>query len=190
MYNEIYNLTHYTMNNNQIAFLVTIALFGIPVILSYIFGLKRIKNIEILWGGMPKKVQKILTISMLLCTVSFFTFSSYIFILNGGNVDLIFIDLIYAVLLGAAALWMPLMIKVIESKKKIYWILTRISLAIVGFTSLFFLSVMIFYDRTGIHYIASIIGLTIFTFHTGILDAIVWPYFFTKKKEVGNVNKR
>ena len=190
MYNKIYNLNHYTMNGNQIFFLVTIALFGIPVILSYIFGIKRIKNIDLLWGGMPKNIQKVLTVSMLLCTVSFFTFSSYIFILNGGNVDLIFIDVIYAVLLGAAALWLPLMIEVIELKKKIYWILTRISLAIVGFTSLFFLSVMIFSGRTGIHFIASIIGLIIFTFHTVVLDAIVWPYFFTKKKVAGNVKKK
>ncbi len=178
------------MNNNQIFFLLVIVLFGIPVILSYIFGIRRIKKVELLWGGMPKKIQKILTISMLAATVSFLTFSTYIFILNGGNVDLIFIDIIYAVLLGSAALWLPLMIEVIELKKKIYWILTRISLVIVGMCSILLLSIMIFSNRTGLLFVLSIISLVIFSIHTVILDAIVWPYFFTKKKEVDNVKKR
>lgn len=178
------------MNGNQIFFLLIIALFGIPVILSYIFGLKRIKKIELLWGRMPKKIQTVLTTSMLLCTVSFFTFSSYFFILQGGNIDLLFITIIYAILLGSAALWLPLMVEVIELKKNIYWILTRISLGIVGLCSTLLLGIVIFSNHTGFHFIASIVGLVIFTFHTVVLDAIVWPYFFTKKKLIGNVKER
>ncbi len=178
------------MNGNQIFFLAVIGLFGIPVILSYIFGLKRIKNIDLLWGGMPKKYQKIFGISMILSTISFLTFSAYIFILSRRNLDFLNIYILYAVLLGAAALWMPLMIEVIEIKKKIYWILTRISLAIVGFCSIVFLSMMIFSTYSGLLHILSIIGLSIFTFHTVVLDAIIWPHFFTTKKNIGSVKKK
>jgi len=168
------------MNANQILFFVTIAIFGIPVIISYIWGIKKVKDINLLWGTMPDKYQKILGISMLLCVISFFVFSSYILILNGRNLELLFIDVIYAILLGSASLWMPLTVKFVETKKNIYWILTRISLIIVGFCSFLLLVIVILTDHTGMHYIASIVGLTIFTFHTSILDGIMWPYFFKK----------
>lgn len=184
------NLNSVTMNNNQVFFLIILALFGIPVILSYIFGIKRIKNIDLLWGGMPKKIQKILTISMLISALSFFVFSSYIFVLSYKHYNLINIYFLYAVLLGSAALWLPLMIEVIELRKKIYWILTRISLALVGLCSIVLLSMMIFSTYYGLFFTFAITGLSLFSIHTVVLDAIVWPYFFTKKKEVGNVKKK
>ena len=178
------------MNGNQIFFLVIIALFGIPVILSYIFGIKRVKDVNLLWGGTPKKYQKIYGVSIILSTIAFLTFTTYIFVLSYKHYNLINIYVIYAVLLGAAALWLPLMIEVIELKKKIYWILTRISLALVGFCSILLLSMMIFSTYYGTFFVLSIIALIIFTIHTIVLDAILWPHFFTLPKNIGNVKKK
>ena len=178
------------MNTNQIFFLIILGLFGIPVILSYIFGIRRIKNVDLLWGNIPQKYRKIYGTSMILSAISIFVFSSYIFVLSYKHYNLINIYLLYAVLLGAATLWIPLMVEVIELKKKIYWILTRISLALVGLCSIILLSMMIFSTYYGTFFTFAIIGLSIFSIHTVILDAIVWPHFFTKKKEVDNVKKR
>ncbi len=178
------------MNTNQIFFLIILGLFGIPVVLSYIFGIKRIKNVDLLWGNIPQKYRKIYEISMILSAISFFVFSSYIFVLSYKHYNLINIYALYAFLLAGAALWLPLIIEVIELKKRIYWILTRISLAFVGLCSIIYLSMMLFSTYYGPFYTFAIIGLSIFTIHTVILDAIVWPYFFTKKKVTDNVNKK
>ncbi len=170
------------MNGNQIFFLIVILLLGTFVVLSYILGVKKIRNVDLLWGGVSKNWRKFFTGSMLLSALSFFIFSSYIFVLQGGNIGLLFIDLTYAILLLSAALWIPLMAKYINTKKKIYWILTRISLIIVGFCSFVLLGIVAFSGHTGIHFVSSVIGLSLFTFHTVILDATVWPCLYTSSK--------
>jgi len=170
------------MNANQILFLIVIIVFGTLVILSYIFEIKKIKNTDLLWGGVSTKQRKFFTFSMLLGAISFFIFSSYIFTLQGGNIDLLFIDLVYAILLCSAALWIPLMERYINTQKKVYWTLTRISLILVGFCSFILLGIVAFSGYSGIHFIFSVIGLSIFTFHTVVLDASVWPCLYTSSK--------
>ena len=173
------------MNIHQIIFLILLIVLGIPVILSYILGIKKIKNPNLLWGNTPNNYKKIFGISMITSAISFGIFSFYIF--NGNNLNWILIYITYSILLISSTAWIPLTIKVVQIKKKIYWILTRTSLYIVAICSLILLSATILLNQVCTFHIISIICLIIFSIHTIVLDATIWPYFFTKTNSIDNV---
>lgn len=48
------------------------------VLLSYVVGLKAGKSADILWGGTPKKIRCVYTVSMLISALSFLITTIYI----------------------------------------------------------------------------------------------------------------
>lgn len=66
------------MNTSQIIFLIINILGWILVLGRYYIGLKGNAAVQNLWGGTPKKVQPIYTLSMLISAVGYFLFFFYI----------------------------------------------------------------------------------------------------------------
>jgi len=169
----------------QKIFIFTILPLGSLVVLSYILGIG--DNADILWGGVTEKLRKPYTLSMLLSATSYMIFTSYIFfnLLKNQhslpfNIPTYWIVIIYAVMLIASAAWIPLVNRMVSNPTNITWILIRTSLALVAFASLAILILIFKTPDNTLHYKISLIGITIYLIHTGILDAIIWPYLWKK----------
>jgi hypothetical protein len=123
---------------------------------------------------------------MILSATAFFIFSTYI-LKNLGTGLLLSSQggvLPYLIAFGlihtASTLWMPLVGMMISNPSTILWIGIRIALAIVTIVAIvvFILLLKISPKQSGLFYYFSLIGLLIFIIHTGVLDAMVWPYFW------------
>jgi len=182
------------MNTSQIIFLIINILGGILVLGSYYIGLKGNAAVQNLWGGTPKKVQPIYTLSMLISAVGYFLFFFYIiqrlgqgFFDGHGVWDIgdwnIYISFI--LILGASTFWMPLTKKMVTDPSNTLWIAIRTALDFVALGSINLLSLLILSNNSegGWLFIASIIGLSWFCFHTAFLDAILWPIFWKMKSD-------
>ena len=177
------------MNTNQKIFLAINIIGGILVLGSYYLGLRGGKSVDMLWGGVPVNIRSIYTISMILCAIAYFIFFAYIM---GGlgtdalNSTFLMGEKLYLVLfiliLGASALWMPLVNVMAVNPGTVVWVGIRLVLAIVALASLgVFIALLTINPRpTGLFYYSALIGMLWFSIHTGILDAILWPYFWGK----------
>jgi hypothetical protein len=177
------------MNTNQKIFLAINIIGGICVILSYYLGFKAGKGVEALWGGVPVNFRTVYTVSMLVCAVSYFVFFGYIITGLGGDLfkpSYLLGETLYLVLfiliLAPSALWMPLVNVMVANPGTLVWVGIRVVLAVVALASLgVFLSLLTISPRpTGALYYSALIGMLWFTIHTGLLDAILWPYFWVK----------
>lgn len=171
------------MDSNQILFLAINILGGTAVILSYILGFKSSKGSNLLWGGISKNFQKIYTLSMIVSAIGYFIFSSYIFKILAVNVNYSFFYYAYLILLVTSALWLPLVNMMNKKKNALLWISIRATLILTAFSFFFILVLFLSIVPNGIHYYLSVAGLIIITLHTGVLDAILWPHFYTSSKK-------
>ena len=176
------------MNRQKVTLLLINVIGGIAVIGSYIYGLNaQSAGAAVLWGGVPTNIQPIYAVSMILSAIAYFTFIYYLLVrLNPAEVSIarkfnysLFYWIFIAMLLPSA-FWMPLTNLYVVSPVLIYWILIRAVLFIVGFASLALVWALI---KTvpyteGIARRAAIAGSIYFTFHTLILDAIIWALLF------------
>jgi hypothetical protein len=162
------------MNIRQIVFLVINIIGGILVIGSYIYGIKTHGNADAFWGSVPKNIHKYYAISMAVAAISYFAFSSYVLLrIESGYLY----HFLFTVLLAASAFWMPLTYVMIENPATATWIGIRVILVIVALASLgIFIALLFISPRpTGWHYWSAVVGALLFTLHTGVLDAILWP---------------
>jgi hypothetical protein len=177
------------MNIYQIIFLISLLIGGTLVLVSYVIGLKGGKNADALWGGTPKKIRGVYTISMLVSAISYFITTVYIFLLmNNSNIVLPLglsfhsFTIIYSILLICSMLWVPLVNLMIKRPSKLIWLSIRSTLLLVGLCPVTILLILLTISNhpTGILYISSILGISIFIFHTLILDALIWPIFWKR----------
>lgn len=168
------------MNTYQKIFLTIIIIGGTSVLASYVLGAGYGNGADALWGGVPDNMKTAYTISMLLSALSFFVFSIYIFKGLGSNSFGSIYLILFFLILVASALWIPLVTLMVANPSTLVWILIRVVLAVVGLasTAIFLLLLTISPRPTDAFYYSALIGILIFSIHTGILDAIVWPYFF------------
>lgn len=158
----------------QIIFLVINILGGILVIGSYIYGIKANGNADALWGGVPLNLRKVYALSMAIAAISYFAFGGYVMF----KIDTSYLyHFLFTIMLVASAFWMPLTYKMIASPSSVTWIGIRVVLAITALASLgIFLSLLFVTPRgTGWFYWSAVVGALLFTLHTGVLDAILWP---------------
>lgn len=174
MFMKIFNFSPFSL------FLLINILSGPLVILSYILGIGS-NNIDILWGGVPEDIRGVYSLSMLLGALSFFIFTIYIFknlIKKGYLIPYSsYINLFYLLILIPSALWIPLVSNMVISPNDITWIEIRSVLMMVALGSLGLLLLLIKTSpklKSRAYYL-TIIALFWFIFHTGILDAIIWP---------------
>lgn len=177
------------MNNNQKWLLAINIVGGILVLGSYYFGLKGGKGADALWGGVPEKTRSLYGISMLVCAVAYFIFFFYIMKgLGSGTLSNTILlgeklySVLFAILLLASSFWMPLVNLYISNPTTLIWFAVRLVLVLVALASigLFLALFKISPKHTGGLYIASLIGLFWFCIHTGVLDAMIWPYLWDK----------
>ena len=176
------------MNRQKIILLLINIAGGIAVIGSYIYGLNaQSAGTAVLWGGVPENIQPIYAVSMIISAVSYFAFLYYLlFKLNPKEITIykkfgysLYYWIFIAILLPSA-FWMPLTNLYVANPVIAYWILIRIVLFVVGFASLALVWALIKTSpyTEGIPRRAAIAGSIYFTFHTLILDAVVWAQLF------------
>ena len=177
------------MNTNQKIFLLTVIVGGILVILSYIIGLRAGKSADVLWGGTPENIRGVYTASMIVSAISYFVATIFIFLSMKENsivlpysLNMNIFNILYAILLVCSTLWIPLVNVMVSNPSTLVWFSIRLVLILVGLASLGILILLLKLSPrpTGILYWSSVIGMTIFFIHTGILDALLWPYFWNR----------
>jgi hypothetical protein len=170
------------MNKHQKIFLGLITVSGTLVLGSYILGVNDSGTADIMWGGVPTNWRGLYTISMIISALSYFIFSTYTFInIVGKKVQskypLYTIYILYSLILIPSALWIPLVESMIKSPSDLTWIAIRTVLILVAFGTLgllfFFLRLPT--QKKKFFYYISVVGIIIFLFHTGVLDAAIWP---------------
>jgi len=158
---------------------------GIAVIGSYIWGLKAGSGgANALWGGTPATVKPIYTLSMLFAALGYFAFIYFIlFKLNPASINFNFFYIIFFGILGASSFWMPFTNIFLANPGVLLWTGIRLVLAIVGISSfaLAWVLISLHTKETSLAYWLAVAGSIYFTFHTIVLDMILWPIFFKMK---------
>jgi len=128
---------------------------------------------------------------MLSATAGYFAFTGYLLLATdpsslriGGRFGYSFgfgsINVLYALILLASALWLPLTLAMIEQPGTGTWIAVRFVLGVAGAASATLLLAVLFSEPrqpAALHALA-VAGLAAFTFQTLCLDALVWPAYF------------
>lgn len=173
------------MQKPTIVLLIFCIVGGIFVLASYIFTIMHFpKDINSFWGAIPKSFLPPYYLSMALAAIGYFIFTSFILLnispekTNGYSLYTI----LYICILIPSALWMPLVYTYLNTPSTVIWIFIRSVLVIVGLASLgiFILLITTQPKPTGTHYTLALASTAFFFFHTGILDALVWPYYFKR----------
>jgi len=176
------------MATAKIILLAINILGGIAVMGSYITGLSSSQNgANALWGGTPLNVRPLYTVSMIISALGYFFFLYFILfrldpsgISTAGNLGFNVFHIVFIGMLLFSALWMPLTNLFVANPSAFLWIGIRIVLAIVGLSSLALTLILasLHPGQTGLAYWLAVFGSAYFTFHTLVLDAILWPIFF------------
>jgi hypothetical protein len=154
------------------------------VMLSYVYGLKgQTGGADVLWGNVPAGIRPLYTVSMVISALGYFAFIYYILFRANpaeSNYSYSLFFIIFIVVLGASAFWMPLTNMFVSHGSTGLWIAIRGVLALVGLGS-----IALVWALLGVHASAhgtawwlAVVGAGYFAFHTAVLDAIVWAALF------------
>jgi len=176
------------MNVPRLVLLIINVIGGAAVIGSYILGLRaHAGGADVLWGGVPLRIRPAYGVSMLLSAVGYLAFTYFIlFKLNPANTLIAgklgygFLSILFVLILGASALWMPLTYVYIGHSTTLIWIGIRVVLLIVGLSSCALVWALLNLNTgaSGLAYWLAIAGSAYFAFHTTVLDALTWPVLF------------
>lgn len=161
---------------------------GIAVLGSYAVGIGGHEHPgAVLWGAVPESIQPLYTLSMFTAALGYFLFGPYILwgldpertVVRGRLGYGVFAPL-FALVLGASTLWMPLTFTYSAQPSELLWLADRLVLAVVGLGSLGLLAAValarpVLSPRWRL---LAIVGAALFTFQTGVLDATVWTSLY------------
>jgi hypothetical protein len=163
---------------------------GIAVLGSYVAAFTGSADFKDgLWGGVPESLRPVYTVNMLLAAGGYFPFT-WLFVrkttpaefraVTGAPYALLFA--LYAMVLIASALWLPMTARMIASPDPQLWFEIRFVLALVGLGAAGILLVAFRYAarRGGAASWAAALGAIPFFVQTALLDALVWPAFFPR----------
>lgn len=177
------------MNREKRLLIGIILLGGLAVIVSYAWGLGTQPALrDALWGGVPADLRPLYTVSMLLAAASYFAFTYFIvFRVDPGQVRSARLggywvfSLLYAFILIPSALWMPLTLAMLERPSSAVWLAIRAVLWAVAFASVGLTGVLLSVSprQPRWAYWLAEAGCLVFSFHTLVLDAIIWPASFS-----------
>jgi hypothetical protein len=124
---------------------------------------------------------------MILSAVGYLAFAYFILFkldsantLIAGKLGYGFLSILFVLILGASALWMPMTYVYIGHSTASIWIGIRVVLLIVGLSSctLVWALLNLKNGASGLAYWLAIAGSAYFAFHTTVLDALTWPVLF------------
>lgn len=160
---------------------------GLAVLGSYAHGLAGHPGTrDALWGDVPAALRPLYTFNMLAAAVGYFPFSAFFLlrVLPARPEHTRTVTTSYALMLGSAALWMPLTFHLLDGGAAAggLWPLIRVVLGITGGSSLGLLVTLV---RARPHprdrgYLLALVGLLFFCLQTAVLDALVWPAYFPR----------
>ncbi len=172
----------------KIALVIINVVGGIAVLGSYAIGIMNHPETRgALWGGVPKAIMPVYTVSMFTAAAGYLAFTWFIlFRLEPGTVTIAgrfsygLFPWLYLLILAPSSLWMPLTFMVIEQPSLAAWLAVRSVLALAGIASLLLLSSIVLVQPPSpawAHRVA-VIGGAAFCIQTAILDALVWTAYF------------
>jgi hypothetical protein len=176
------------MNNQQVILLIINIVGGAAVIGSYIFGLRsQAGGATVLWGGVPANIRPVIGVSMILAAVGYLSFLYYLLlritpdnIRIAGSFGFSTFYIIFLLILIPSAFWMPLTNLYASNPNPDMWIAIRVVLFVVGLSALALVLALVNMQPKTLDtaYRLAVAGSIYFTFHTLILDAILWATLF------------
>lgn len=169
------------------AMLRLIAIGGSAVLASYLLALDPVIGSR-LWGGIPEGVvRNFYTINMFLAATGFFpatwllvfaTPASALSERTGFGFPALFA--LYAAILMASALWLPLTALYVGAPSTPVWLLIRLVLLVVGgaATVLGVMLVRLALRGPATAWLA-VVAFFFFWLQTMVLDALVWPHYYS-----------
>ena len=163
-------------------------IFGSLVLLSYYNGLNQQPELSSkLSGGVPTIIRPFIVGSMFVSAFGFFFFT-YNFLVNAdvdktlflGRFNYWTLHLMYLLVLIPSMLWIDFTFKYMLSGTSFDWIVVVATLFCVALASifLFLFTIDMKSDGNTFIYLASVVGVSFFTFHTLFLDFLVWTIFY------------
>jgi hypothetical protein len=161
---------------------------GIAVLGSYAYCLSAYPaRVGDFWGGVPEGLRPVYTLNMGLAAAGYFAFTYFLmFRLNpvkvaGVRLDFGVFNAIYALILIPSALWMPLTFAMLEAPSEGLWWTIRLTLAAVGIGALGLLAGLVAVRPSGpsLAHKLGVAGSVAFFSQTAVLDALVWPAYFS-----------
>jgi len=174
----------------KIALIFINIIFGSLVLLSYYKGVNREPELSLkLWGGVPKVLQPYIVASMFISALGYFFFTAN-FLLNVNSEEVKFLGkfnywslcVVYLFILIPSALWIELSFSYMKSGDVNTWYYAIFTLYCVAIFSVILLlfTVDTYVDNNSKLYLLSVLGASLFTFHTLFLDGLIWTFFFHK----------
>lgn len=162
-----------------------VAVLGGLVLASYVHGISTHESLvaaDALWGTMPRGLRGFYEAYMFVAAVGFFP-PFVVFMrdpearyLGRGNG---IIDALYVALLVPSAAWMGLTFAWLSSGSTSIYALMRADLFVVAAASYAMLAALVTRSPRApsvLHW-SAVVGQTLFTVQTGLLDPIVWPLY-------------
>lgn len=169
-------------------FIMINVVLGAAVLISYAHGIATHPHqVDALWGTMPAGLRRLYQLWMFVAAAGYFP-TAYAFLthrttpLFGGVVpaprSALVVDALYATLLTASALWMPLTFHWLETSSTVAYVAMRAVLTLTALASYVLLAALLTREpRGGTAWWLAVVGHVLFTVQTGLLDPWVWPRF-------------
>jgi hypothetical protein len=170
-------------NSAATRFVVLNAGGGAAVLASYAWGLSWLgDDASRAWGGVPDSLRPLYQASMLCAAAGYFPMT--LFVLGGLRSARFTADAanaLYAAILVGSAVWLPLTCLMLERPSAVLWWSIRLDLAVVGMASLGVLGLVVRNrpPAATLAWKAAVAGAIAFCVQTALLDAIVWPAYFS-----------
>jgi hypothetical protein len=160
---------------------------GSAVLGSYAWGaLAHPGSASLLWGGIPAGAAPFFVASMILAAIGYLLFTGYLlFVLDPAKVKINIragfkgFHVLTLLMLVPSALWMPLTHAMLANPSNLLWLAIRFALMLVGLGGLGMLSALLSIRPRSRLLLAAFIGGIFFCIQTVLLDAFIWPNYFT-----------
>jgi hypothetical protein len=161
---------------------------GVAVLGSYVHGLAtHPETRNALWGSMPDELKAVYNVTMWLAAAGYFLFSYYFLLRTdvgearfGKRFGFGLVNALYALVMVASALWMPLTFAYLQKPSPSLWAAVRLDLLAAGAGSIgLMIALFVMNPRAqGVAGVLALLGLLLFSLQTAFLDPLVWPQFF------------
>ncbi len=163
-------------------------LLGPTVLASYVWAARTFPDqTTALWGEVPEAVRPAYTANMFLAAAGYLVFT-WLLVLRadpanarffGGRVGSGVVGVAYAMILLGSIVWMPLTSYALEAGRPelVPWIVVDLGVVALGTPLLIGCLLSIAPRPRG--RVVALVGAAFFALQTVVLDAVVWPLYFT-----------